>query len=238
MPRNSESPARLPLKRAWPFLGANGLGDEAVQIRTEIAGLHNETSRVRRGRVIRLLRQRGLLDKFIDEEWPTGTTEQSKRLMDQHEQVYQRYLDGDLGSGDDDAEDEEDPTDTGFAQEEDLRDYLVTNLHLIEPGLQPWPADKGGALEHPVDGRRIDILARDQSGVPVVIELKVSRGHERTIGQALYYRAKVRDKFGEERVRIILVAREIGQELKMACRELLDVSLFEYQLSMTVSPAQ
>jgi RecB family endonuclease NucS len=85
-----------------------------------------------------------------------------------------------------------------------------------------------------VDGRRIDILAQDSSGTPVVIELKVSRGHERTIGQDLYYRAKIKEAFKTAKVRIFIVALEMSAELRMAAREVPDVSLFEYSLSMTV----
>jgi RecB family endonuclease NucS len=80
----------------------------------------------------------------------------------------------------------------------------------------------------------VDILAKDKAGIPVVIELKVSRGHERTIGQALYYRAKVKEIFNVERVRIFIVALEMSLELRSAAKEVLDVSLFEYSLSMTV----
>ena len=89
-------------------------------------------------------------------------------------------------------------------------------------------------FEYPVDGRRIDILAQDSSGKPVVIELKVSRGHERTIGQALYYRAKIKEAFKTPIVRIFIVALEMSPELRMAATEVPNVSLFEYSLSMTV----
>ena len=85
-------------------------------------------------------------------------------------------------------------------------------------------------------GRRVDILAKDKAGLPVVIELKVSRGHERTIGQALYYRAKIKEMFKVESVRIFIVALELSSELRVAAKEVPDVSLFEYSLSMTIKP--
>jgi len=124
----------------------------------------------------------------------------------------------------------------GFA-EEDLRDYLAGNLQVLEDGMTPWPVAQGRcAVEFPVGGnRRIDILARDRSGVPTVIELKVSRGHEKTIGQVLYYRARVKEVFKMERARIIIVARKITHELRAATSELQDVALFEYRLSMNLN---
>jgi endonuclease len=119
-----------------------------------------------------------------------------------------------------------------FAYEAHLRDYLARNLQLLEPGLSFW--DTNTEIEYPVDGRRIDILAKDSTGLPIVIELKVSKGHERTIGQCLFYRGKLKQMFNAPRVRIFIVAEEISAELRIACAELLDVTLFEYSLSMTV----
>jgi hypothetical protein len=84
--------------------------------------------------------------------------------------------------------------------------------------------------------RRIDILAKDNEGLPVVIELKVSRGHEKTVGQALYYRARIRQRFGAKRVRIFIVASEISPELRAAASEVPAVLLFEYSLAFKVNP--
>ena len=81
-----------------------------------------------------------------------------------------------------------------------------------------------------------DILAKGNDGLPVVIELKVSKGHERTVGQALYYRAKIKQRFKVERVRIFVVAAEISPELRAAASEVSDVLLFEYSLAVKVNP--
>jgi hypothetical protein len=70
----------------------------------------------------------------------------------------------------------------------------------------------------------------------VVIELKVSRGHEKTVGQALYYRARIRQRFGARKVRIFIVAAEITPELRAAASEVPDVQLFEYTLAVKVTP--
>lgn len=129
-----------------------------------------------------------------------------------------------------------DAASTAFAYEEHLRDYLAKHLHILESGLTLWTGSEPESVEYSVEGRRIDILAKDKSNVPVVVELKVSRGHEKTIGQCLYYRAKIKELMKTDRVRIFIVAEEISPELKLAAKEVSDVTLFEYSLSMTVRP--
>jgi hypothetical protein len=117
------------------------------------------------------------------------------RLWDRERDPAPRYKD-DFGaapvedSGIDADSDESDPmeADSGiagsssFALERDLRNYLERNLQLIEPGLEVYEEEGIRGIEFPVGGRFIDILARDKNGGYVVIELKVSRGYDRTIG--------------------------------------------------------
>ena len=74
-----------------------------------------------------------------------------------------------------------------FAYEADLRDYLARNLTLIEPGLRLYQDEDIKGIEYPVGGRFIDILAIDKDGGFVVVELKVSRGYDRVIGQLFRY---------------------------------------------------
>lgn len=140
-----------------------------------------------------------------------------------------------MDAADEQAEAEPDVRpDSTFAFEAHLRDYLAQNLGILENGLKLW-SDNPPSVEFDVEGRRIDILARDVAGVPVIIELKLSRGHEKTIGQALYYRGKLRSQLNVSRVRIIMVAGEVTNELRIASGEVGDVALYEYALSMTVN---
>lgn len=129
----------------------------------------------------------------------------------------------------------EDKFGTEFAYEAHLRDYLAKNLSSLEIGLHLWSPNDKPAIEFQLEGRRIDILARDASEVPVVIELKLSRGHDKTIGQALYYRAKLKQLFSIPKVRIILIAAELTDELRLAASEVSDVDLFEYTLAMKLA---
>jgi len=134
---------------------------------------------------------------------------------------------------------EETEVGTQFALEAHLRDYLAENLGILESGLSQWSVEDGDAVEFQVDDQgpshRIDILAKDHGGLPVIIELKVSKGYEKTVGQVLYYRAKIKQRFSAERVRIFIVAEEISPELRAAASEVSDVFLFEYNLEVKVT---
>ena len=125
-----------------------------------------------------------------------------------------------------------------FAYEHDLRDYLARNLHIIEPSLRLYSEEGIIGVEFPAGGRYIDLLAVDQSGGYVVIELKVSKGYDRVVGQLLRYMSWIKRHHAEEgqSVRGIILAKEIGEDLRLACADIPNVSLFEYALSVSVKP--
>lgn len=146
----------------------------------------------------------------------------------------------DLAAQDDDAEEEGGGPAAGsteFLLERDLQRYLAENLDCIEPGLQLY-VEEGGArgLEFDAGGRRIDILAVDRAGALVVLELKVSKGYDRVVGQLLRYQSWVRLHMAKpgQRVRGMIVCRTMAEDLRLACSGLPDVELFEYKLSVTV----
>ena len=125
-----------------------------------------------------------------------------------------------------------------FAYEADLRNYLAKNLLIIEPGLKLYQEEGITGVEFPVGGRFIDILAVDATGALVVIELKVSRGYDRVVGQLMRYMAWIQKNQAEpgQHVRGLIVAREISQDLLLACSLLTGVQLFEYELSLKLKP--
>jgi endonuclease len=85
-----------------------------------------------------------------------------------------------------------------FAYGRDLRDFLVKNLSLLEVGLHLYEDEGITGIEFPAGGRFIDILAVDAQGRYVVLELKVSRGYDRVVGQLLRYMAWVKQHQAEE----------------------------------------
>jgi hypothetical protein len=183
-----------------------------------------------------VLREKGLLDKFIADYWPYGATLEGEKKIAAYDSHYAMAK---AESGiDEDEVDELNGDADGFVYEKELQNYLAKNPGLLEPGMTLWDVGEGhSATEFQVDekGRRIDILAKDKNGIPVVIELKVSRGHEKVIGQALYYRECVKAKLNVPSVRTIIIAREISPELRIALKAVSDVTLFEYRLSMTLT---
>jgi hypothetical protein len=123
-----------------------------------------------------------------------------------------------------------------FAYESHLRDYLANNLEKIEPGLRLFTDEEDEnikGVEYDAGGKRIDILAFDRENRFVVIELKVSKGYEKSVGQLLRYKAWVRKHLADgQKVRGIVIAKDISEDLKLAASESADIDLFEYDLKI------
>ncbi len=225
----------FPLKLAYPFLAKNGYSSEMEKIRDSKEKLGSYDTTLKRARIVGLLQEKTLLERFIQEAWPDGGTPMGKHEIKRLNRIFARYQNVEHLVEVPDAEEGLAAEETAFAYEEHLRDFLAEHLDTLEKGLRLWPVGPDQeAVEYPVDGRRIDILAQDTTGIPVVIELKVSRGHERVVGQALYYRGKIKETFKVQRVRVFVVALKATEELRLAAKEVSDLTLFEYSLSMTV----
>jgi hypothetical protein len=158
------------------------------------------------------------------------------RLYD-HEQDPEPLYEQQLSSGQPAAGETEDAEPPGeFAYEADLRNYLAKNLPLLEPGLRLYEEEGIRGIEFPAGGRFIDILAVDSRNGYVVIELKVSRGYDRVVGQLLRYMAWVEKNHAEagKAVRGFIVARDLSEDLVLACSHVPGITLFEYTLSVQV----
>ncbi len=123
-----------------------------------------------------------------------------------------------------------------FAYEKDLQNFLAKNLYIIEEGLTLYEQEEINGIEYPAGGRFIDILAVDKQNNYVVIELKVARGYDRTIGQLLRYMGWIRQELAdqEQLVRGVIVASNISTDLKLASSSLNYIELFEYKLSFSL----
>ena len=136
---------------------------------------------------------------------------------------------GDHPQGESESPDQESGSE--FAYENDLRNFLLKNLEVIEPGLSLYEEEGITGVEYPVGRRFIDILATDEKNNLVVIELKVSRGYDRVIGQIMRYMTWIEDNLASsEGVRGIIVANEITDDLRMAAKRISDVQLVEYEI--------
>jgi len=123
-----------------------------------------------------------------------------------------------------------------FAYEKDLRNFLSKNLHIIRPSLALYQDDGLSGVEFPVGERNVDILAFDKQDL-VVIELKVSKGHERAIGQLLRYMGWIQKNLAEpgQKVKGMIIGRYISNDLRLAASQVQNIELFEYQLSITLN---
>lgn len=127
-----------------------------------------------------------------------------------------------------------------FALESHLRDYLARNLGSLQGmpnklAIYSSPDGRDG-VEFQTDVGPIDILAVDEAGRFVVLELKLGRGPDATLGQILRYMGWVSKHLAQcQPVSGIIIASEIPAKLRYAVTQVPNVRLMEYELAFSVS---
>ncbi len=114
--------------------------------------------------------------------------------------------------------------DASISLEKDLHSYLATRVGEIETNLVL--ADDG--VEYQTDAGRIDILANDSHGNPVVIELKAGKAKDNALGQLLGYMGCIATN---ENIRGILVASDFDKKVIYASKCLKNIKLLKYKVS-------
>lgn len=230
----TEGPKACPLKEAYQFGAEHGLQAEIGEIRTmEIEWDLSYTSTLRRGYIIDLFQQKGILNEFVERYWPNGATEDGQSKTRRYLIIKRRY-ESFLAGNEEEGEQPEDRSEHAFAAETDLRNFLAQNLDIIEPGLRLYKEDERDGVEYPVEAGRIDILALDQEGKFVVTELKLSLGRSKTLGQLLYYMGWVDVNLGRGPCRGVIIAREISDDLRLAAKRAAGILLYQYHLKVSV----
>jgi RecB family endonuclease NucS len=235
-----ESKVILPLKAAYAFGIQQGLEQEIAAIRDMIIEWDSpSTSSLRRGYIIELFEKHSLFEGFKSAHWPDGNTRAGESKKRRYLKIKKQYEDFLAGRGSDmegQIEEEIEDREYGqqFAREADLRDFLAKNLNCIEKGLHLYQSDGRDGVEFSIDNGFIDILAIDQNESFVVVELKIDRGRNKAIGQLLYYMGWVDKNFGKAPCRGIIIAREISDDLALAVERVPGVSLYRYDLSVSV----
>jgi len=226
-------PDVLPVRLAYEFAERKGLEAEVEQIRMlPLKPGAKYMTGVRRGYMADLLEKHQLLEEFARELWPEGLTPAGHRIIEKHRRRREDYDDLDHEEVIGDSPENEE---SAFAYEADLQNFLAKNLQILEPGLILYEDERGKGTEYPVADGRIDVLAKDVSGQFVVIELKLSRGRNRALGQILYYMGWIDEHLdGTEPCRGIVVARSVGDDLRLACRRTPGIELYEYSLQVSV----
>jgi endonuclease NucS-like protein len=110
-----------------------------------------------------------------------------------------------------------------------LEDLLEHNLDALEKGLTLVPNGR----QYPTAVGPIDLLAQDENGIYVVIELKRGRSSDRVVGQIARYITWIVQRLGrgiESRVRGIVVGREFDKHFGAAVSQLKRVSPYTFDL--------
>lgn len=215
----------LPLREAYLFLERNNLKLEAEEIRTSKDTYLKYDSTLRRAKIVVLLKERDIFEKFVDEVWPDGIAKTNFYVN-----LYKRFS-NELSKQIEEEENEEDIT---MGDESNLQNFLLKNIQVIEPDF--IVLEKEYTLNMP-DGKNrfIDILAEDKNKNLVIIELKVNRGHERVIGQVLLYRNLLKITHSDKHIRVIIIARSISNELKIATEGHDFIELYNYDMTFVVN---
>jgi endonuclease len=125
--------------------------------------------------------------------------------------------------GDDEVTDVEELAETSISLERDIEDHLVHRLDAIEKGL------KLVGRQVSTDVGRIDILAEDQKGFRVVIEVKVGDAKDSAVGQIARYLGWYTKTEGKP-PRGILIASDFPEGVRYAAAAITNLTLIVYRV--------
>jgi hypothetical protein len=226
------------IAEAFAFAERNGVKAEVAAIRSHAIHLSigRRAAAVRKGHLIALFEERGLMEAFVEQHWPARNSEAGQRRYDyfvQRRALNERRLNGD--DSDVDIELDLAEESAAFVLEAQLRDFIAANLSRLQIGgkrltlFQDHAGHSG--VEYPTAVGPIDILAVDEDGRFVVFELKLNRGPDRALGQLARYMGWVKVNVAAgQKVIGVAVASSIDERLRYAACVLPDVVLFEYEV--------
>jgi hypothetical protein len=232
---------------AFKFAEERGLAADAEAIRRmPIDASIARGSAVRKGALVKLLEERGLMSEFVDLHWPNRNTpagERRRAVFLQRLRLNERRLSGEDPAPDDPFTDNEEPEAeedrTLFALEAHLRDFIASNLSRVPMGgtklMLYKDANGRSGVEYPTGVGPIDILAVDSDGNFFVFELKVDRGPDRALGQLARYMGWVKIELARGRaVTGVVVASSIDPKLRYAAAVMPTALLLEYELDFKI----
>ena len=127
-----------------------------------------------------------------------------------------------------------------FALEAHLEEFIDQNWNHINFGchLNRYEVDDQNGRQFPAGPWSIDFLCTDRdNGDFVVIELKRGKTSDATVGQALRYIGWVEENLAKpnQKVRAIIVAKEVDDALRLAVRNLLNVKVLTYRVDFKLT---
>jgi endonuclease len=166
--------------------------------------------------------------------WTVLENESEVRIMLAESAAAVDDIFGDNGQDSDHIEEESEIRETAFELERQLQEFIAHNLGSIQIAgkhLKLYSDDTSGGLEYRTPVGRIDILAIDESGGFVVLELKRGSAPDAAIGQLARYVGWVTKHLAKgQPVHGVIVARSIDEKLRYAIVARKDISLFEYKM--------
>lgn len=129
-----------------------------------------------------------------------------------------------------------------FALEKYLEEFIISNWNKINFGekLSIFEDEDGNTGQQYLagDAGYIDILAQDEKGNFVVIELKKGKKNDEVVGQTLRYISWVEDNLAKGKdVRGIIVVRERDRKLEYSVKQVKDkISVKLYRVSFALDP--
>lgn len=113
-----------------------------------------------------------------------------------------------------------------LVRERELQNLFAKDPSKIEVGL------KLVGVEYPSGGRHIDLLCLDTNEDYVVVELKLSLAYDQAIGQLVRYMGWIKKHRAksDQKVRGIIVASKISEDLKLAVSMVPNVRWLEYSI--------
>lgn len=117
---------------------------------------------------------------------------------------------------------------TTFISENDLENYIVNNLNLIEDGL------KFKTRQYILPEGRIDILAEDKYDNLVIIELKIEED-KKIVWQSLYYPIEMKKKYPNRNIRMITIMPKCPNYL---LEPLIEIGVETYEYNIVVIQKQ
>jgi hypothetical protein len=118
--------------------------------------------------------------------------------------------------------------------ERDLEDFIVENLHIIEPDLVLYQDENGqSGRQYPTDVGTIDILCKNQSDF-VLVELKKGRTSDQVVGQISRYIGWIKEFVAEQgqNIRGIIIVHDFDPKLKYAVRAHDNLQLKYYEIQL------
>lgn len=130
-------------------------------------------------------------------------------------------------------EEEELIAEINMQMENDLENYLVDNLHLIDSELKLYKDDQGkSGRQFSTEVGEIDLLCKKRNDF-VIIELKKGRSSDKVVGQISRYIGWVKDKLANgNNVKGIIIVHDFDLKLKYAVSAHSNIDIKYYQISI------